>query len=104
MPDDTQVWSGSKAIVAGTIRPYAMTDKMLVDGKQKTITTVGVTCYCRGVQIIELVKGAEKSAASFGFGAVAGGYQAEAAQAGLGNQDDAADESGDDEDGDEDEF
>ena len=86
LAEGTAVWSGSKLIVAGKVMPYAM-------GSTKM---VGVSLKCDGVQVIELVSGGNQTADSFGFGKVAGGFETEAAQAGLGNSsDDDGDDAGD---------
>jgi hypothetical protein len=88
--EQTQVWSGSKLIVAGKVMAYAM-------GSTKT---VGVSLKCDGIQIIELVSGGNATAESFGFGKVAGGFETEAAKAGFGktNASDEEEDEGDDED------
>lgn len=90
LPEDVQIWSGSQLIVAGTVMTYAMASTKMV----------GVSLKCRGVQVIKLVSGSGQTAESFGFGAVAGGYQTPAAQAGLGNTpaEDEGDASEDDDD------
>ncbi len=104
LAQDTQIWSGSKLIIAGTVNSYAMVNEVIVqrEGKEdakKKITSVGVSLKCKGVQVIELVTGGEATAESFGFGQHDDGYQTEASEAGLG-------EGGGDDEGprDEDEF
>ena len=105
IPSETQIWSGSKLIIAGTVNSYAMTNTVIVEkkGKQtkKKITSVGVSLKCKGVQVLELVTGGEATAESFGFGAHSDGYQTEAAKAGLGNDEP---EGGDSDEGDEEDF
>ncbi len=79
------VWSGSRVIVAGTVKPYDMTvDSIDAEGAPCKISKIGVSLACRGVQIIELVSAGEKTAASYGFAPVEGGYKTAAAEAGLG--------------------
>lgn len=107
LPSDVQVWSGSKLIVAGTAGSYAMTSEVLNEstGKTKKIVKVGISLKCRGVQVVELVSGGGQTADSFGFGKQSGGYQAPAARAGLGQQDESEEQGGESEDdGDDDEF
>lgn len=84
-----QIWSGSKLIVAGVVRTYAM-------GSTKK---VGVSLKCDGVQIVELVTGGQATADSFGFKPQGNGFaftQDEPAP--------AAESDADDDSGDEDEF
>ncbi len=92
IPSETQIWSGTRLIIAGTVNPYAMTNTVIVEkkGKQtkKKITSVGVSLKCKGVQVLELVTGGDATAESFGFGTHSDGYQTEAAEAGLGQADD----------------
>jgi hypothetical protein len=79
------VWSGSRVIVAGTVKPYDMTvDSINAKGAPCKISKIGVSLACRGVQVIELVSAGEKTAASYGFAPVEGGYKTAAAEAGLG--------------------
>jgi hypothetical protein len=60
------IGNGSVLCINTTIKPYAMKDKMMVDGKKKEVINVGVTLYINGVQIRELVEyGA--TAESMGF-------------------------------------
>ena len=87
LPEDVQIWSGSKLIVAGKVMPYAM-------GSTKT---VGVSLKCDGVQVIELVSGGGQTADSFGFGEVEGGFETDASRHGFVPQGDV-DESSDEED------
>lgn len=63
--ESVQIWSGSKLIIAGAVRTYAM-------GSTKM---VGVSLKCDGVQIVKLVTGGQATAETFGFGAVDGGFQ-----------------------------
>lgn len=84
--DEVQIWSGSKLIVAGVCRPYAM-------GSTKK---VGVSLKCDGVQIIELVTGGNATAESFGFKPQGEGFAFE-------NQEPTAENTSTDEDDGEDE-
>ncbi len=107
MPSETQIWSGSKLIIAGTVNSYAMVKEVIIEkkGKQtkKKITYVGVSLKCKGVQVLELVTGGEATAESFGFGTHSDGYQTEAAEAGLGKGP-ADDEEGEEGEEDEEDF
>lgn len=92
LPEDTQVWSGSKLIVAGKVMAYAM-------GSTKS---VGVSLKCDGVQVIELVSGGNQTASSFGFGKVDGGFESDTMgklirESGGLSQDDPTDDDGEDE-------
>ncbi len=85
--EEVQIWSGSKLIVAGVVRAYAM-------GSTKK---VGVSLKCDGVQIIELVSGGQATADSFGFKPQGGGFSFEA------NESAPAAPSTDEDDGEDDE-
>lgn len=100
---DVDVWSGSKVIVAGTVKPYDMVvESFDAEGNAMKFVKVGVSLACRGVQVVELVSSGNKTAASFGFGKVEGGYKTAAAQAGLGvgdnEESDSSEEESDDSD------
>ncbi len=56
------IWGGTKARVAFEISPF------------NTAIGVGFSCRLAAVQIIELVSSGQRSAESFGFDAVEGGY------------------------------
>lgn len=86
--DAVQIWSGSKLIIAGVVRTYAM-------GSTKS---VGVSLKCDGVQIVELVTGGQATAETFGFKAQGNGFQFSGDDAAPADADDGDDDAGDDED------
>lgn len=88
LPETVEIWSGSKIIIAGSVRPY------VVAATKK----VGVTLRCNGVQVIELVTRGGATADSFGFGKYDDGYQTDAAQAGFGNSSETEDDTPEDDD------
>ncbi len=59
-----EIWGGSKLAVAYELRPF------------NTNIGVGMSLRLQAVQIIELRQGGQRDAAGYGFGAVAGGYEA----------------------------
>lgn len=104
LPSKLQIWSGSKLIIAGAARPYAMTQDVRENGKKIKVTSCGVSLKCDGVQVIDLVSGAGQTASSFGFGKVAGGFESDASQAmGGGDESENPAPDGQNDDGD-DEF
>lgn len=84
--DAVQIWSGSKLIIAGVVRTYAM-------GSTKS---VGVSLKCDGVQIVELVTGGQATADTFGFKPQGNGFQ-------FNNEEPAATSDTDEDDGEDDE-
>lgn len=84
--DAVQIWSGSKLIIAGVVRTYAM-------GSTKS---VGVSLKCDGVQIVELVTGGQATADTFGFKPQGNGFQ-------FNNEEPAAASDTDEDDGEDDE-
>lgn len=88
LPPEIQIWSGSRLIVAGVVRPYAMTQDVRENGEKIKVTSCGVSLKCDGVQVIELISGGGQTASSFGFGKVSGGFETDATQAGFGDTSD----------------
>ena len=86
--ESVQIWSGSKLIIAGVVRAYAM-------GSTKT---VGVSLKCDGVQIVELVTGGQATAESFGFKPQGSGFKFAASETPTAESDEDDDDGEDDED------
>lgn len=89
-----QVFGGTEWKVAVEAKPY------FAPGTKDAPPVVGVTFYLEGgIQILKLVKAGDRSASSFGFGEVEGGYEADEEQeetfsGGAASDDDTGDSGG----------